>query len=567
MPDRRPTARRAVLALLLVGAFHTAGAQSLSEAWQAALQHDPEHAAAAAARDAAEENNQLARSLFRPKAVLQATGGHLHTSWDASVQSPSALSAPALQSELATLATQFPALATALSTPGAFNVPDNLSGTAASALILLDQPIINGEASAQARQLRAGALAGQSGYQAQRHALALRLARSYFDLLQAQDTVDTLTAQEALMRREQQSAQARFDEGRAKITDVREAQAKADLIAAQLVGARAQHENALAQFRELTGIDHPRPHLPRADLEPQPPLQTLEALQTEALARSPLLEARRQQLAAAEAKSDQHRWSSHVKLSARAAAGEGRLGGGASPVLLGALTPPERAGGYFVGLQLTMPLYTGGGLDAQRRQALAKQQEAEAQLEAAQRDIRLQIEQAWRGQQSAAEQVRALQTALHSAELQERAALTGREVGVRTQSDVLAAQTQTFDTRRRLNQARYAYELSRIALHAAIGDLTEAHLQEIDQDLVAPENAGSGTAQPPAEAAAPTPKTAIRETPLTTPAEAEARATTPLTTPAEAESQPTAPAAEQPTPQESIRIELLPADATPTAAE
>jgi outer membrane protein len=97
----------------------------------------------------------------------------------------------------------------------------------------------------------------------------------------------------------------------------------------------------------------------------------------------------------------------------------------------------------------------------------------------------LQVEQAWLSQRSSAEQIMALRTALASAQLQERAAVTGREVGVRTQSDVLAAQAQTFEAKRQLAAAFYDYEYSRVALAAASGTLTTESLAGIDRDLTA----------------------------------------------------------------------------------
>ena len=106
--------------------------------------------------------------------------------------------------------------------------------------------------------------------------------------------------------------------------------------------------------------------------------------------------------------------------------------------------------------------YTGGSLDAQRRQAAADARNSRAELETTLRDIRLQVEQAWRAQDSGARQVAALRIALASAQLQQQAAVTGLEVGMRTQSDVLAAQAQVFDVQRQLAEAIYDLSLIHI---------------------------------------------------------------------------------------------------------
>lgn len=456
----------ACAAFLLLGMFAPQlPAQSLSDAYLAALQADPDHAAAEAARDAADENQALARSLLRPRVQVQANGAYSRLDWDIAMAG----------------------------TPGTA-LPGSASGHGGTVFLGMEQPLVDGSARAQARQLRAGALAGDAEYEAGRQALALRVARSYFDVLRTDHALATLLAEEASARREQQAAQARFDAGRARITDVREAQAMADVAAARIVAARAQQHLAATHFRELTGLSAATLHVPGADITPQAPAQSVAELQEEAYARSPLIEAQRQLLAASRADADQYHWANQVRLSARA--GTGRFWpGGSGTALADIAVVPERIGGYFVGLQLQVPLYTGGGLDARRRQSLARARESRSRVDAAHRDIRLQVEQAWSGQQSGAGLVVALRTALASARLQEQAALTGRDVGTRTQSDVLAAQAQVLEISRQLNEAACEYEFSRIALRAAVGDLTLAHLLEVDRDLVG-RHAGTATRNP-----------------------------------------------------------------------
>jgi outer membrane protein len=97
----------------------------------------------------------------------------------------------------------------------------------------------------------AGARAGNAAFEATRQQLAVRVAQAYLDVLRASDTLDTLKAEEASTRREQQAAQARFDAGRAKITDVREAQ------------ARGWHRRAHRDRKRATG--HGCRQVPRTD--------------------------------------------------------------------------------------------------------------------------------------------------------------------------------------------------------------------------------------------------------------------------------------------------------------
>lgn len=444
----------ALAAALLLAAAQPACAQSLSEAYSAALKQDPDLAAAAAERDATSENDAIAKSLFRPKAEVRGSVGYARVTSDADV---------------------------AASYAGA--IPDKVDGFSGGAVVIAEQPIVNGEARAQGRALRAGARGGLAQFEFKRQQLALRVATAYFDLLKARDSLASLSAQEDSTSRELRGAKARFDAGRANVLDLRESQARLDALTAQIVGAQANYDLAVSRFTELVGFDGSSLGRVRDDLEPMPPATTLADAQATAEASSPALAALRAKLDGSKAAADQYRWSSQIKVNGMAAYGQMWRGGSEAP-LLGVVSSPGRVGGLFAGFRLQMPLTTGGGLEAQRRQAADHARGAGFELEAARRDVRLKVQEAWLGQRSSKDRVLALRAALASALLQERAAITGREVGVRTQSDVLAAQAQTLETRRRLNEALYDYEYARLALAAATGTLTTESLAGVDGDLM-----------------------------------------------------------------------------------
>ncbi|WP_170828803.1 TolC family protein, partial [Sphingobium yanoikuyae] len=95
-------------------------------------------------------------------------------------------------------------------------------------------------------------------------------------------------------------------------------------------------------------------------------------------------------------------------------------------------------------------------------------------------DARLQAQQAWHAVSTGARRIAALNTANLSAGLQQDAANTGREVGIRTQDDVLNAQSQSFSTDRDRRQAIYDYMTARLQLAAATGDLGDETLTGVN---------------------------------------------------------------------------------------
>jgi len=141
-----------------------------------------------------------------------------------------------------------------------------------------------------------------------------------------------------------------------------------------------------------------------------------------------------------------------------------------------------------VGVQLNIPLYQGGAISSRTRQAVAEQERARQDLENARRTAALQTRQAYLGVTSGLGQVKALEQAVASTELQLESTKLGQEVGVRTAVDVLNAEQQLSIARRDLAQALYNTILSQLQLMAAVGKLGEADLADVNRLLTENQN-------------------------------------------------------------------------------
>ena len=147
-------------------------------------------------------------------------------------------------------------------------------------------------------------------------------------------------------------------------------------------------------------------------------------------------------------------------------------GGDLSP-----LVASDRERTATVGLQLSIPLYTGGGLNSREREASAKIRQAEQELAAAQSDVQLQIHDAYLALHTGLARVQALQRAQESSQSALDATVLGRDVGSRSQPDVLDAQQRFFVTRLDVSQARIDVLLAQVRLAWAAGELSENDLQ------------------------------------------------------------------------------------------
>ena len=112
------------------------------------------------------------------------------------------------------------------------------------------------------------------------------------------------------------------------------------------------------------------------------------------------------------------------------------------------------------------------------REALANQERVHQDLNNTRRNSVLLVSQQYLNVTNGMAQVKALQQAVISSRSQLDSTRLGRDVGVRTEVDVLNAQQLFFSARRDLAQARYNLLMSRLRLEAEAGELDEDDLRQ-----------------------------------------------------------------------------------------
>jgi len=136
-----------------------------------------------------------------------------------------------------------------------------------------------------------------------------------------------------------------------------------------------------------------------------------------------------------------------------------------------------------VGLQLNLPIYQGGLVSSQVREAVANQEKARFDLDNALREASLLARQSYLDFTSGQARAQALEQALVSSQAQLDSTKLGMQVGVRTSLDVLNAEQQVHLTQRDLAAARYNLILAGLSLKAAAGALSAQDLAVVDQYL------------------------------------------------------------------------------------
>jgi outer membrane protein len=436
-------------AMLVVSPAH---ATDLMDSWRAALVHDPDFQGDLAGRDAGQEADVQSRALKRPS--IQFQGGYQYKITENHAQLPDDL---------------------ALAFSG------TRSGGQATIGVQAVQPIYDASKRAQSIQLRERAASAEVQFAGAEQALILRVAQAYFAVLSGEDRLASFARQTEAAEQQRRAAQARFDAGRARITDVREAEAQRDAAEAQRIGAEAELAYARAAFSELTGLSATELDRPEGEFVAPLPAISLEDAAERAEAQSPAVKAAEHGARAAGAETDRYRLSGLPVIEGVAGyQGQYRLGGENGNGIV-----PDRFQSASAGVRLTIPLYAGGAIRSKEREAQANAAKARRDLDAARRDARLQAQNAWYAVSTGARRVAALRTAQASADLLQSATVTGRDVGIRTQNDVMNSQSQTFSITRDYRQATYDYLLARLQLAAATGDLGASELEDAN-DLLGP---------------------------------------------------------------------------------
>jgi outer membrane protein len=308
--------------------------------------------------------------------------------------------------------------------------------------------------------------------------LIVRVAQSYFDVLASQDSLATIQAQKTAIAEQLAAAKRNFEVGTATITDTHEAQARFDLSTSQEIVAQNDLEFKQRALQQLIGrypesLSKLRPKLQITPPQPASMETWVESAQRQNFAVR--VQEAGYEIASREVK--RNRYGHMPTLDLVGSMGESAARNNA----VSGVGNEQKF--TTIGLQLTLPIYAGGGTNSRVREAIANQDKSRADLENSRRQAALSARQSYLGVTNGMAQVRALEQALLSSETALASNKLGYEVGVRINIDVLNSQQQVFSTQRDLSKARYDTIMNGLRLKAAAGTLSEGDVEEVNRLL------------------------------------------------------------------------------------
>jgi len=203
--------QKSLIAVLLAGTFLSldANAADLIQVYQQALANDAVYASARASEQAGRERVPQGKAALLPTIV---GSGYVSRNTGDSVS-------------------------------GVGQVITNPDGTTDFINISLTQPLFRWDRWQTYQQSKLQEAISEAQFAQAQQDLITRVAQAYFDVLAAQDTLESTRSQKSAVTEQLASAKRNFEVGTQTITDTHEAQAAYDLVIAQEFAASADLEN------------------------------------------------------------------------------------------------------------------------------------------------------------------------------------------------------------------------------------------------------------------------------------------------------------------------------------
>lgn len=449
-------------ALSLMVLAPLANADNLADIYELALQNDPTIKAAEASYNAGKEAETLGRSELLPQ--VSANAGISYDRNENRGSYPFVFSGinPANKSDTDTTSQQYG--------------------------VTLQQPVFNLPAWFHFQRGKELSQQATAQFAADQQDLIIRVAQAYFQVLRAISNLDASRAQEAATKRQLEQTKQRFHVGLIAITDVHEAQASYDLSVANRLADQGALGVAKEQLSVLTGREHSNIWLLKKNYpvaEPDP-MQASEWVQF-ALKNNYDIKVAAYARDAAHESAKANKAEHLPKLTAQLGYQQNNTDNQRDD-LFNALTTNYHNDTLdkSASLNLTMPLYAGGGVSAASRQAYAEYNRAVQQYAGAVRNAIQNTRATHISVVTDVARTNARKQAITSSQSALDATQAGYEVGTRNIVDVLNAQQTLYGAIRDYANARYDYVIDMLQLKRLAGTLAPQDIYDLNKWLTPP---------------------------------------------------------------------------------
>ena len=442
-------------------------AEDLTQIYAQAREADPTLAAADANRLATKEGSPQARAALLPQ--INGSYGYSRSDTGGNSRAPQLVTQNDGSSQYEVISSG-----------------DYLRNRSRPATVQLNQVLFNWADITRLRGANALSEGADFSYDAASQDLLVRTATAYFNVLTAEDQLTFSQANEKSLQKQLDQADERFKVGLSAITDVHVARAQHDSAVAGVIVAQNSVETQrealvqiigknfgdLKKLRDPIPLDKPAP----ADMQAWVDLATKQ---------NPSLASAQKSLDSAEygiqtARSG-HYPTLNATLQRQVTPGWGNSTYfGANGASEGPLHGNSVTGNTAIGVTLSIPIFSGGLVSSQTRQAVYQRDAAQDQFEITRRGVFANTRNAYRTVISGISEVEAAKAAVVSAQSAVDATQAGFEVGTKTILDVLTSQSQLVSAQSAYSQARHNFVLSGLLLKQAAGAIAVKDLDAVN---------------------------------------------------------------------------------------
>ena len=310
--------------------------------------------------------------------------------------------------------------------------------------------------------------------------LSFESVSAYFDLLTEMSNLNTAKAQAKATAGQLDQVKKQYEVGQVAITDLHTAQAEYDSNIVDIISAEADMINAQETLRQLTGkliTDVP-------DLSKDYPIQ-MEAGKTASfyvdLAKKQNKDIKSLMLANDYAQTNIEIQKSNGRVPTVTVSGSmTRSDSDTSPTA----SSDGASLATFIGVNVSIPLYQGGAIDATVKQSVYDAVAAEENLEDGLQSNELAVRSLYRDLKTSVAQIAAQKQLIISYNSSLEATQAGYDVGTRNIVELLDAQSDLYDSQGTLEQLRYSFAVKQMSLLEYTGELTESKISELNAWLV-----------------------------------------------------------------------------------
>ena len=425
---------------------HSASADNLQQIFQQALTKDPLYLEAQANRDAALEKITEQEAANLPQIGLSADLGYGITS---DYKTNAAANGNALTSSV---------------------------GIGLTQSLYEESNFINvSQAAKQAEQ-------SELAVQAELQNLILRVANAYFSVLSANDTLEFSNRNKEAVERQLEQTTQRYNVGLTDKTDVLEAQSSFDLSVADVINAENTLANSYESLTEITGLTH----IDIATLNTKRFSPTAPDGQRDswlATANNQNLAIQIQRIAKQIAEGNVELASSADNMSLNLVANAGAKYTSYGDDNNSGIDAESTVSSANVGIEFSMPLYTGGAVTSAKKQAAYQVTASQEQLTRASREVQTKIRTFYNNVTAGLSSIKAYEQTVKSSQSALEATQAGFGVGTRTIIDVLDATKTLYQSKQSLSASRYSYIISMLQLKQAAGTLNAEDIDLVNAGL------------------------------------------------------------------------------------